>query len=282
MSVIFHCTDSNISALGGALAALRPQGRYTVEGRSFSYPRHPDYAAALRAAGLLPPGRELTAEPHLLAATQAHWHAEGHGACLFAADLSAERSSSGWHTFVASGGTSQPPTELAAAIASLCAQSVDDPDAELASFILPCLHDPVELARLLRALGSEPGWQLVEVSTEDDAELGELISLGLRLDLPFAHRGEVLGFGDFPGQGNTRLAPFTELAVRTKEPAKPDRERRAVMAQIPLATDQMEAGNRWHETERRRSERLGGAQNRRARARVSFTISTAAYQQALK
>jgi hypothetical protein len=74
------------------------------------------------------------------------------------------------------------------------------------------------------------------------------------------------------------LAPFTELAIRVKEPPRPRRSHRPYMADIEMDLDNIEFGSWWHDTKRQRAERLGAAQDARAKGRVTFALEERAWQ----
>lgn len=264
------------------LADLTPTACYQTEGQSFEVPTREDYHVALRDAGALRAGETIAFHAELTAAVQAHWHAGGHNACVFAADLSGTRAQSGWETHVLEyredwGGVAAQ--EIAEAIAELCRPRLLDPAVEVVSAILPQLEDELALAGVVWHLGSLPDWDLRELGIVEVTDLGEVVLLGVRAKVELDHWAEILGFGRFPGQANTRLAPFTELAIRAKEPARPRSNRRAYMADIEMDLDKIEFGQWWHETVRQRAERLGAEQDARGKARVTYALDRAAWEE---
>ena len=283
MVSFYHWTDEP-GDYADELSKLIPTSGYEVNGTAFAVPTRDDYQTALVDAGALGADEQIAFNPELAAAVQAHWHAGGHNACVFAAHLSATRANSGWETYVLDNrsGSDDPgvgPEEIADATTELCRPWLVAPEVEVISVIMPLLDDPVALARLLWRLGSLPNWNLRERGIENVAGLGKVMLVGVRAKVELDHWAEVLGFGRFAGQANTRLAPFTELAIRAKEPPRPRRNKRAYMADIEMALDNIEFGQWWHETKRQRAERLGAEQDARAKARVTFALDQAAWEE---
>lgn len=223
--------------------------------------------------------------PRLVAEAQAHWHASEFNGCVFSARLSARRADHGWLTFVISNHRSA--RAIAEAVEEAIRPGLAAADVDIVSAILPSVVTGTALVDVLRALDDLPQWSLEELGTESDPALGSLVRLALRTpvrpplstDPRFDHQSEVLGFGPQAANARTRRAPFTELAVRAKAPARSRESRRAYMADVPVV-DEMgikidgslmaEMGART--TELRRAI-LAPEQDRRGKARVSFTVS---------
>ncbi len=259
-----------LSDVGGALAALTTTGTYEVLGQTFAVPVRGDYDAAFVAAGLLD-GQDLGEVPALAAAAQAHWHAAGHNACVFAARMSGAREENGWETVVLGGGGT--PEEEAVALARIVGPRLVAAEAEVVSVLLPHRDDPAELAALLHRLSQLSGWSITDEGEEDDPEHGTVVRLGLRVQVDFAFASEVLGFGPYSCFGATRRAPFTELLIRAKPPTKRPKHKRAFVAhyQIPgLASH--ETGLWRTQTSANRVARLGPEHNDRAKARVTAAL----------
>ena len=253
--------------IGSALTDLRPTGSYAVGSRRFDLPLREDYREELARAGLL--AGALEDDPDLAAAVQAHWHTGGHNACVFAEALSATRAASGWETHVISGGE---PEERAERVAATCTERLPVPEVQVVSVLLPRTDDPGEVVALVRHLGSLSDWRIDDLDDVHSAN-GRVALVGLRARVELGHWGEVLGFGRFPGQANTRLAPFTELAIRAKEPRRPRRNQRAYMADIEMDLDNLEMREWWHATEEARAARLGADGDPRGKARVTFALA---------
>jgi hypothetical protein len=259
---------------GDGLRALAASDSYEVGGETFLVPTREDYRRALAAVGI-PRSGVLEDDADLAAAVQAHWHAGGHNACIFAENLSTTRAEAGWDTYVLAGA----PEELADAIAAICVERLPIPEVQVVSALMPRLDNAEEIVRLLRRLGSLPDWRVDELDRLPDPDLREVILIGLRAKVELDHWAEVLGFGRFPGQANTRLAPFTELAIRAKEPPRPRRNQRAYIADIEMGLDRIVAYEWWHATKRIRAARLGDVQDRRGKARVTFALEARVWEE---
>lgn len=265
-----HRWRGTLAELAEAEAHLEASGSYS--GRGGTYPNHTrsDFEVAARAAKLLDPTTPLSDAPDLVAVAQAYWHASGANACTFAAYLSDQRIEYGWDTYVFTESSVSSDTVLE--VASSVRPSLVEPDVEVVSVLLPRLDDERELARLLARLNGLADWEIEDGGLEEDEHLGVVRGLGLRVAVEFDHWSEVLGFGQFATQPNTRLAPFTELAIRAKGPKKPRRDRRSFMANIDIERESTDVGEWWHETKRERHDRLAEAQEFRGKARSTFSI----------
>lgn len=265
------------SDFSDALAGLQASGGYRVDGRTFEVPTREDYELAFSAHGSISTGATISECAELAAAAQAHWHAGGNDGCVFAAALSADRVNSGWETHVLLDNVDDAAS-VAGAIDALCRPRIAAPEIEVVSVLMPAVDDADTLARLLSRLSPLEHWNVRERGVEDVEGIGSVVLLGVRAEVELGHWAEVLGFGRFAGQGNTRLAPFTELAIRVKEPPRPRRNQRAYMADIEMDLDKVEFGRWWHETKRRRAERLGAEQDARAKGRVTFALEQGAWE----
>jgi hypothetical protein len=229
-----------------------------------------DYAEAMRTAGLMGKKDELAKHSQLAAAAQAHWHATGSDGCTFAAFLSERRDEYGWETHVVSG--SSDARDLAYAIAEVVERRQAEPEVEVVSVLLPELDDEALLSALLVRLAGLTDWDVHLQGRETNEDLGPLVRLGVRAAVEFDHWSEVLGFGCFAAQANTRLAPFTEMAIRAKPPKTHRLNQRAYMADIDTGFERDQVRAWWRATEDDRSRRLGKSQDLRGKARVTFSL----------
>lgn len=237
-------------------------------------PSREDYAAALRECGALGPEDDIRANPDLVIAAQAHWHAAGHNACVFAGYLSEQRDAHGWESYVLD---EAGLDRQAQAINEMVPPRLVAPETEVVSVLLPYMEEAEAAAELLRRLDGMEDWEVSDLGRENDEELGALIRLGLRARVEFDHWSEVLGFGPMAGQARTRLAPFTELAIRAKPPARPRRSQRAYMADIEVPFDNREFGRMWATTHDQRGQRLGQDHETRGKAKVTFVIKSSVW-----
>jgi hypothetical protein len=213
-----------------------------------------DYERHLRETGYLQDEERLAERPDLVAVAQAHWHAMGHSGCEFAKLLSTRRVAYGWLSFVLEDRGSSAAD--AAALDDQLEPHLTDPKVEVVSFILPHATEPSTVAELVIALGARERWRFRLEGTEQDAELGPVVKLGLDVDVGLEHRGEVLGFGPWTPLVSRR-GPFFELAVRVKPPARPDEKRRARMSDIDLKIERADYGEMYHTTLKKREVLLG-------------------------
>lgn len=263
--------SGEISDRADALAAVKPSGRFDVLGQPFLVPTREDYTKAFMRCGLLDRAGQLADSPECIALAQAHWHLTGNTGCVFAAHMSGLRAETGWETVVLA--ERGDVKEDAEAVAAAVHPRLTDPAADVVSVVIPHGDEAQYVADLVHRLGELPGWGLSDYGTESDPDHGELVLLGLRNDVEFGFVAEVLGFGPLAGYANTRRAPFTELAIRAKPPAKRRRDKRAFMAQVNiphLASD--EVGLWWSQTQANRRARLSPSQDARGKARVSFAL----------
>lgn len=266
----WHGPSDTVSA---ALERLQIGG--TCQGRegSIALASRADYETALRTAGELGEGEPIAANPLLAAAAQAHWHSQGSNGCAFASFLSERRAEYGWETHVIHG--SNEPRELAMATAEIFAERREEPDVEVVSVLLQEVDDEALLAALLTRLGGLSDWEVWVQGRETDAELGSIVRLGVRAAVEFDHWSEVLGFGRFAAQVNTRAAPFTEMAIRAKPPKRHKVNQRAYMADIDTGLEKDQFRELWRQTEDDRLRRLAPSQDLRGKAKVSFSLLAA-------
>lgn len=254
----------------GLLDEVATSLAYTVDGAEFQVSTRDDYVAAFRGSGALGADEDIRRRPELVIAAQGHWHAAGHTGCVFAVYLSEQRDAHGWESYASDNGD---PAALAATIDELVVPRLAAPETEVVSLLLPFINDAQALAPVLHRLDDMENWEVRELDTENDDELGALICLGIRTRVEFDHWSEVLGFGALAGQARTRLAPFTELAIRAKPPSRPrPRKKRAYMADIEVPFETKEMMDMWEQTRVQRTVRLGVDHDTRGKAKVSFVM----------
>ncbi|MDA0179156.1 hypothetical protein OJ997_02520 [Solirubrobacter phytolaccae] len=259
-----------------ALEALVPTGVYdSGAGNEFVYPTRHDYVVALRRRGLVRCERDLVSDDELVVAVQAHWYSGGHSGCLFAGYLSETRPQHGWEAIdVDADGD-------VASLAAYVAARIRAPETDILSLIVPRADDAgFELASLVAALGAVEGWDLRVLGADQDADLGEIVRVSLRTAVALDHWSEILGFGRHPGQAPTRWSPFSELAIRAKEPARPDPDLRANMDDVPLTGVRPQVrAEWWRETKLSREARLGAEYDARGKARVTLAVPRATWRE---
>ena len=258
-----------------------PQGEQVSGGsKTLTFARLEDYQGLLCPALDLDDPEELEQFGAVVAQVQADWHRQGQNGCIFAQILSANRPAHGWMTIVV---PRSGAVEAAAAIAEHTRAGVENSEVRVASFLLPWLTSEADLARLLKALGDSPGWS-VEGTELDEAHTNLAVRLALEDGTVSSW---VLGFGSFSFSPMTRRSPFVEIVVPVK-PKVPGHHRMddtmtvTHLADVPLAafSDSKYEGMK-KGTKRHRLFMLGGdKKEKRAKAKVTFTIPTAAWEAA--
>jgi hypothetical protein len=256
---LWHQNDDEFADV---LSDVVPTCVYRVLGQVFRFPDRSDYQQAFLQAGLLEPGADIESVPDFVVAAQADWHAGGHNACTFAAYMSANRDEVGWQSIVLGKGADAAAD--AAAVHNVLGPTYQAPDAEVVSVLLPHVTTVDEVAALVTAIVRHEAWSGIDNGTEDDPEHGELVRLGVSVDLgicfgaEFDFMSEVLMFGPIATFGRTRWAPFFEIAVRVKPPRKRPRDRRTFMAHVNIpGLDNAEMRDWFRQTEAQRMARLG-------------------------
>lgn len=275
--------DRDDNGFADVLNDVAPTLVYRVRHQVFRVPSRSDYEQAFLRAGLLEPGSDIESVAEFVAAAQSDWHAGGHNACTFAAYMSANRSEVGWQDFVLPRGADAAAD--AAAVLDVLGPTYQAPEAEVVSVVLPHVTTVDEVAALIRELVRHEAWSVIDNGIEDDPELGELVRLGVSVDLgicyspEFDFMSEVLMFGPIPTFGRTRWAPFFEIAVRVKPPRKRPPDRRAFMAHVVipgLGTSEMR--DWFRQTEAQRAARLGSDQEERAKSRVAVALPRSVWE----
>lgn len=242
---------------------------------SFSCPD--DYRRLLCSVLELESPAALGRYPALVAQVQSDWHRQGQNGCLFAKVLNSARPTYGWDTIVVPEG---PVEQAARRVEEHTRVGIAAEGTRIVSLIFPWLTADEELAALLRGLARIPGWSVSLMGPGEDP-----VMLAVRVAL---QEGEVdswvLGFGPFTFLPRTRRAPFTELVV----PVKPkvagqhrmdDDMTRSHLADVPVPAlldpkfEGLVASTGAH-----RLFVLGGTEDARAKAKVTYAIPAAAWE----
>jgi hypothetical protein len=261
--------------IDAALADVGHVDSLEANGRRFPLRTARDYGTALRRAGVLGSVDDLLTHADLVAAAQAHWHTTGGDSCLFASGMSARREEAGWRAIIIA---ARPNLDAdAAAVAEHTAVCLADPRTEIVSMILPHVDETKGVSALVTALAGHGGWSLDEIGIEHDDCAGDVVLLGLRVDLAKGVRSEILGFGPVATFPHTRRAPFTELAIRVGLGEQRREQHRGHMADVPLNLSPESVCDLCERTRDSRKLRLPAAQNKRAKAKVTFTLTRAVW-----
>lgn len=238
-----------------------------------------DYRRLLCSVLALEDADALGRYPSLVAQVQADWHRQGQNGCLFAKVLNSARPTYGWETAVMPPGTVE---EVARWVEEHVRAGIDTDETRIVSLVFPWLTADVDLAALLRRLAGLPGWSVAPMDPGEDP-----VRLAARVALCDGEVDSwVLGFGPFAFLPRTRRAPFTEIVIPVK-PKVPgqhrmdDDMRRSHLADVPVPAllDPKFEGLVASTGDHRRFV-LGGAEDERAKAKVTYAIPSVAWEAA--
>jgi hypothetical protein len=185
------------------------------------------------------------------------------------------------------------PAAVAIAIVSRVDQLVPNLRVLAAAFVLPRIETLEKLITMALALPTDPNWH-VDVRRLEPPPQMDLVAIRVVRDLPFGSGtlpSEALVMGNFDVFPNTRRAPCTAFEIYVGDPAPQDpkehtpstkanfahidfRDRTLINVDFP----QDAVDNMWEQSKARRRISLGGIDDRRAKAKVSFVVPTALAQ----
>jgi hypothetical protein len=179
------------------------------------------------------------------------------------------------------------PVALAKRIADMVDAALANPGVNASTLIFPALKDIETLARAALALRAHPHWEVVTTALKSTPG-GDVVAVHIVRRIPFGGKdcpSEVLVLGPFNGFPPTRKAPVTafELFVGEPMPHGPspypqDRKPtvKANVAHMPLDLNPPTVfKGMWDSCFPFRLRSLGGKEDSRAKAKVSFVISNA-------
>ena len=249
-------------------------------GRRMHFPRRRDYVTQLREYGAIGEEEDFVADDSLTEAVYLDWLRRSQVGCVFAQLLArpVHRMSVRTATVRSSSGLVDP-SELADQVAKLVDESVEEPSTEALSVLLPQVRNDEVLARFAWELGNRPNW----IIEQEHPWRRTLVLVGLRVAIAPDVVAETLGMGPFPIFPRTRQCPITALEIRTKttraKRSKYSSDHRAAhLADLP--TEHMltptEHGVRFTEfTPRLKQRILGGVEDSRAKAGVTYSVPAA-------
>ena len=255
-------------------------------GRVMRFPLRRDYMELLRSKGLISDEYDFQCNPLLVEAVYLDWLRRAQVGCVFAQLLGRPRNRKNMRTAILGKQIIRDGmADLASEIDSVIQSSVDDPEIEAVSIILPAIVDPEDLVRLTFSLSKLPLWDL----EREWLWRKTMTVIGLRRQIENIVWAETLGIGPFQFFPPTRQCPVTSLEVRTKSNRsiwsklhKLRTRRAAHLAQVPtdhfLTPKQNQVRfKKW--TPALRSRILGGESDARAKAGVTFTVPAAIWSQ---
>lgn len=211
-----------------------------------------------------------------------HWkRTNGAVACVFARLMAASKDRYGQRLTVV---TNKDAQKVAKAIDSAITTFVEDVDAAAATIIMPAITTSAQLVSVAQTLEKFPHWQVKHWPIESTPE-GAVVAFGVARTIMLADGTEVpsealvLGPHDrFPA---TRKAPVTALEVFVGVPSSIDPKTQRATSRANLAHVNMTPplpqriiDRNWAQSQKDRLSSLGGVDDPRAKAKVSFVIST--------
>lgn len=235
LAVLWRCMRFNANARARNEAVRKmlkatPKGLTLRDerGRAMAFPRRQDYVGQLSQHGFISSEADFVASDRLTEAVYLDWLFRPQVGCVFAQLLARPVHRAGVRTVVARGRSGiGDPSELAAQIAGLVTDAVEDESTEALSVLLPQILDLEPLARLTWALGHHPGWFI----EQERPWRKTLMLIGLRVEIASGVVAETLGMGPFPLFPPTRQCPVTTLEIRTK----PRRAKKSHLSRTHLA-----------------------------------------------
>jgi hypothetical protein len=185
------------------------------------------------------------------------------------------------------------PVQVATIIANRVEQFVPNLRVLAIAFVLPGIETLEKLMAMALALPTDPRWH-VDVRRLDPPPAMDLAAVRIVRDLPFGSEtlpSEALVMGNFDVFPNTRKAPYTGFEIYVGEPALQDPKAHTPSTkanfahidfrdrtQINRDFSQETVDNMWEQSKARRLISLGGIDDRRAKAKVTFVVPTALAQ----
>ena len=248
--------------------------------RTMRFPNRNDYIRQLQQHRLIVDEGSFINDDRLTEAVYLDWLRRPQVGCIFAQLLARPANRVGMRTVVARGcSDNDSPNELATQIDRLVDESVSRAVDEAVTVLLPEVLTFEVLARLVWELSRLPTWH-IEIERRWRRTV---ILIGLRVRIATSVYAETLGMGPFTIFPPTRQCPVTTLEIRTKTKrarrSRLFRNRRAAhLADISVDDILTKDGFRYRFktlTPRLKRRALGGENDKRAKARVTYSIPAA-------
>ena len=248
--------------------------------RLMRFPSRQDYLEFLVAERLITRESDFSNRSDLVQGVYLDWLRRGQVGCIFAQLLGRARNRVGLRTVVVPdcSRTQAQVRDLADAIDQLIKGAAEDREIEAITILLPAIVSPEDLVKLLLALSRLVGWKI-----EIEREWRTLTIVGLRTVIGPRVWTEILGLGPMAFLPPTRQSPVTSLEVRTKDKgsiwSRITRTMRAAhLAYLPtdrFLTPQQHRTRFKTLTPALKKRILGGNEDERAKARVTFAVPSA-------
>jgi hypothetical protein len=177
------------------------------------------------------------------------------------------------------------PTTVAGTIATRIDELVADESASAATLLLPDIVAIEDLLAASLALRAHPNWSVTTTMLEPLTS--QMVAVRIVREIPFGDTtrpSEALVLGSFDEFPPTRRAPVTALEIFVGEPMQNDPKNpsqpttKANLSHIDLSDSDLVPGaidRLWKLSETGRLRSLGGNEDNRAKAKVSFVVSAA-------
>jgi len=213
-------------------------------------------------------------------ATYLEWRRQAAIGCVFARWLATRPNEFGQK--IVELPSNGPPARIARTIAKRIDRYVADPSISAAALLLPNLTRLEVLARVALALRDHPGWR-VNTTALQNSRAGELVAIHIVREIPFDREtcpSEALVLGPFQQFPPTRFAPVTAIEIFVGQPMPRDPKTheptaKANLAHMDLSNTDLEPSHidvMWRKSQVGRLNSLGGIDDSRAKAKVSFVI----------
>ena len=277
-----HNTHSELRAtLKSTHASLQLRDE---RGKMMSFPMRKDYIEQLINHGLIASEHGFVADDYLIKEVYLDWLSRRQVGCIFAQLLARHRNRASMRTSVLrSSSAISDPREKAIRINSLVVDCVNDTSNESLTVLLPDIVDIQELALLVWELSQLPRWKI----EKEQLWRGSLVRIGLRVEIGEDTFAEILGMGSFGVFPTTRQCPLTTLEIRTKvkrarKSKVSTRNLASHLADIPVEHILTPEGITLRSnvyTPALRKRVLGGEEDERAKAAVTYSIPAAIWFQ---
>jgi len=242
------------------------------------YPNRKDYEEYYIRKGITTSTDQIWSNPQHVVDIQRHWHMQGQNGCVFAQAVAHSPEKHGWDTNVVTQTMiEEGDSSLITRVDQVIQDTIADPNNELVSLLFPSIDSPEGLVQLLHTLDQTRSINITQVEDHDG-----ISKVALRVPLAEGIvQSWLVAFAPLDYLPETRKAPVTEIAVRTK--LKPDvmfhmltqTEDEAHLADVPTGFSDKVMERLWQSTYQRTREVLGGDEARKANPFASAKVTIA-------
>jgi hypothetical protein len=209
--------------------------------------------------------------------TYLEWRRRGSVGCMFARMIAGKPRRYRQILYEVGAGN---PKVAAVNIAKRIEALVSDPTVSAAVLLLPKVRSLETLLSIALALRDQPKWD-VTMTTLANPPAGPMVSVHIIRAIPFGDAtcpSEVLVLGPFHEFPNTRRAPLVAMELYVGEPRPEDPKTLQPTKKANLAHIEMNLPTHhtfqsvWEKSEKGRLASLGGIEDSRAKAKISFVV----------